>query len=99
VGISNMAFIYSNGGPLNILGFNFTKRDALSSVYKISIIYRGRFGGILPEVMIFPEGIFAEGNIITEDNISTNPPSGGIILYFSINRVYKKKLNRYEFAI
>ena len=29
-----MAAIYSNGGNRwNILGFNFTKRDALSSVY------------------------------------------------------------------
>ena len=35
-----MAAIYSNGGNRwNILGFNFTKRDALSSVYKISICY------------------------------------------------------------
>jgi hypothetical protein len=33
-----MAAIYSNGGNRwNILGFNFTKRDALSSVYKISM--------------------------------------------------------------
>jgi hypothetical protein len=33
-----MAAIYSNGGNhWNILGFNFTKRDALSSVYKIQI--------------------------------------------------------------
>jgi hypothetical protein len=79
-----MAFIYSNGGPLNILGFNFTKRDALSTVYKISIIFRGRFAGILPEVMIFPEGICLEGNIIAEGNISTNPPRRWIILYFSI---------------
>ena len=32
-----MAAIYSNGGNRwNILGFNFTKTDALSSVYKIS---------------------------------------------------------------
>jgi hypothetical protein len=31
-----MAAIYSNeGNRWNILGFNFTKRDALSSVYKI----------------------------------------------------------------
>jgi hypothetical protein len=31
-----MAAIYSSGGNRwNILGFNFTKRDALSSVYKI----------------------------------------------------------------
>jgi hypothetical protein len=34
-----MAAIYSNGGNhWNILGFNFTKRDALSSVYKISMV-------------------------------------------------------------
>jgi opacity protein-like surface antigen len=33
-----MAAIYSNGGNRwNILGFNFTKRDTLSSVYKISM--------------------------------------------------------------
>ena len=33
-----MAAIYSNGGNRwNILGFNFIKRDALSSVYKISM--------------------------------------------------------------
>jgi hypothetical protein len=33
-----MAAIYSNGGDRwNIFGFNFTKRDALSSVYKISM--------------------------------------------------------------
>jgi hypothetical protein len=34
-----MVAIYSNGGNRwNILGFNFTKRDALSSVYKISMV-------------------------------------------------------------
>ena len=33
-----MAAIYSNGNRWNILGFNFTKRDALS-VYKISMVY------------------------------------------------------------
>jgi hypothetical protein len=34
-----MAAVYSNGGNRwNILGFNFTKRDALSSVYKISML-------------------------------------------------------------
>ena len=37
-----MAAIYSNGGNRwNILGFNFTKRDALSSIYKISMVIRG----------------------------------------------------------
>jgi hypothetical protein len=35
-----MAAIYSNGGNRwNILGFDFTKRDALSSVYKISMAF------------------------------------------------------------
>jgi hypothetical protein len=41
-----MAAIYSNeGNRWNILGFNFTKRDALSSVYKISMIklYQAEF--------------------------------------------------------
>ena len=34
-----MAAIYSNkGNHWNILGFNFTKRDALSSLYKISMV-------------------------------------------------------------
>jgi hypothetical protein len=34
-----MAAIYSNGGNRwNILGFNFTKRDALSSLYKIPMV-------------------------------------------------------------
>ena len=33
-----MAAIYSNAGNRwNILGFNFTKTDALSSIYKISM--------------------------------------------------------------
>ena len=33
-----MATIYSNGGKRwNILGFNVTKRDALSSLHKISM--------------------------------------------------------------
>jgi hypothetical protein len=39
-----MAVIYSNGGNRwNILGFNFTKRDALSSVYKISMVISPSF--------------------------------------------------------
>jgi hypothetical protein len=41
---TNMAAIYSNGSNRwNILGFNFTKRDALSSVYKISMILTGKW--------------------------------------------------------
>jgi hypothetical protein len=47
---------------------------------------RGGFGEILPEVMIFPEGLCPEGNIITEGNISPNPPSGG-----SINDILYRK--------
>ena len=40
-----MAAIYSNGGNRwNILGFNFTRRDALSSVYK-GLIPRALFLG------------------------------------------------------
>ena len=39
-----MAAIYSNGGNRwNILGFNFTKRDALSSVYKIYMAFKDNF--------------------------------------------------------
>jgi hypothetical protein len=38
-----MAAIYSNGdNRWNILGFNFTKRDALSSLYKISMTSIGK---------------------------------------------------------
>jgi hypothetical protein len=36
---------------------------------------REGFGGILPEVTIFSEGLCPEENIITEGNISTNAPS------------------------
>ena len=43
-----MAAIYSNGGNRwNILGFNFTKRDVLSSVYKISMVLCARCGNII----------------------------------------------------
>ena len=48
---------------------------------------RGEFGGVLPKVMIFPEGLCPEGNIITEGNVSTNPQSGG-----SINDILYRKL-------
>ena len=34
---------------------------------------RGGFGVILPEVMIFREGLRPEGNVITEGNVSTIP--------------------------
>jgi hypothetical protein len=51
-----MTAIYSNGGNRwNILGFNFTKRDALSSVYKISmVIPRENFGSGHFELFNFP---------------------------------------------
>jgi hypothetical protein len=39
-----MAAMYSNGGNCwNILGFNYTKRDALSSVYKISMAMPSKY--------------------------------------------------------
>jgi hypothetical protein len=50
---------------------------------------RGGFGGILSEVMIFSEGLCPEGNIITEGNVSTNPPSRGSINYI----LYRKLKN------
>ena len=50
-----MATIYSNGGNRwNILGFNFTKRDALSSVYKISMI--GTYRGLIVFVLLDKSG-------------------------------------------
>jgi hypothetical protein len=54
----------------------------------------GGFGEILPEVMIFPEGLCPEGNIITEGNISPNPPSGG-----SINDILYRKLKASKLRI
>ena len=42
---------------------------------------RGGFGKVFPEVMII-----SEGNIITEGNISPNPPNGG-----SINDILYRK--------
>ena len=48
---------------------------------------RGGFGVIFPEVMIFSEGPCSEENIITEGNITPNPPSGG-----SINDILYRKL-------
>jgi hypothetical protein len=55
---------------------------------------RGGFGEILPDVMIFPEGLGPEGNIITEGNISLNPPSGG-----SINDILYRKLKASKLRI
>ena len=47
-----MAAIYSNGGNRwSILGFNFTKRDALSSLYKISML-------VFNESILIPEYLF-----------------------------------------
>ena len=55
---------------------------------------RGGFGEILPSVMIFPSGLCPEGNIITEGNISPNPPSGG-----SINDTLYRKLKASKLRI
>ena len=55
---------------------------------------RGGFGEILHEVMIFPSGLCPEGNIITEGNISPNPPSGG-----SINDILYRKLKASKLRI
>ena len=41
----------------------------------------------ITRVMIFPEGLSPEGNIITEGNVSPNPPSGG-----STNDIVHRKL-------
>ena len=53
-----MAAIYSNGGNRwNILGFNFTKRDALSSVYKISMVgamYSGEYDACDVTLSVYP---------------------------------------------
>jgi hypothetical protein len=54
---------------------------------------RGEFGEISPEV-IFPKGLCPEGNIITEGNISPNPPSGG-----SINDILYRKLKASKLRI
>jgi hypothetical protein len=52
-----MAAIYSNGGNRwNILGFNFTKRDALSSVYKISMFKALQFYPAPCDVVNYVEG-------------------------------------------
>jgi hypothetical protein len=59
-----MAAIYSNGGNRwNILGFNFTKRDALSSVYKISMVATSKKVGTDPT---FSRRIFSLSNHIAE---------------------------------
>ena len=61
-----MAATYSNGGNRwNILGFNFTKRDALSSVYKISMIAPGYDAGLVPfnVLLNISEHILQDANI------------------------------------
>jgi hypothetical protein len=55
---------------------------------------RGGFGEILPEVMIFPEGLCPEGNIITSGNILPNPPNGR-----SINDILYRKLKASKLRI
>ena len=49
----------------------------------------GGFGEILPEVMKYREGLCTKGIIITEGNISPNPPSGGSINYDILYRKLK----------
>jgi hypothetical protein len=66
-------------------------------MFIIFIVYRPGARGIrrnITEVMIFPEGLCPEGNIITEGNISSNPPSGG-----SINDILYRKFKRIQFLI
>jgi hypothetical protein len=48
---------------------------------------QGGFGGILPEVMIFSEGLCPDENIITSGNIPPNPLRSG-----SINDILYRKL-------
>ena len=50
-----MAAIYSNGSNRwNILGFNFTERDALSSVYKISMgVYHALVDFVISNPAVF----------------------------------------------
>jgi hypothetical protein len=62
-----MAAIYPNGGDRwNILGFNFTKRDALSSVYKISMVSTDEDLGLRIEsfAVINLRGVSTNKNII-----------------------------------
>ena len=63
------------GGGVRVAGGGPTQRvflrDLENSVYIRNITQC--------KVMVFPEGLCPEGNIITEGNISPNPPSGGSI--------------------
>jgi hypothetical protein len=64
-----MAAIYSNGGNRwNILGFNFTKRDALSSLDKISMgrSYRPIIGGdVYSYIRVLPDGFLLKAIVFT----------------------------------
>ena len=73
--------------------FTMTKYSNLKQLSFIDL-ERGGFGEILPEVMIFPEGLCPEGNINTEGNISPTPPSGG-----SINDTLYRKLKASKLRI
>jgi hypothetical protein len=76
-------------------GCNYLK-NIRRIIFHLSFIdlERGGFGEILPEVMIFPEGLCPEGNIVAEGNISPNPPSGG-----SINDILYRKLKASKLRI
>jgi hypothetical protein len=71
-----MAAIYSNGGNRwNIFGFNFTKRDALSSVYKISMIKiktaveQKLLKNMMSPPTILGKEILISGCIVTRQNL------------------------------
>ena len=46
----------NGGNRWNILGFNFTKRDALSSVYKIYMVRLGSMLEIVPATEVYQTG-------------------------------------------
>ena len=55
-----MAAIYSNGGDRwNILDFNFTEGDALSSVYKISMVATNLLRRISIQCKMLRDRLFA----------------------------------------
>jgi hypothetical protein len=66
---------WGGGGGVRVAGGGPTQRvflrDLENSVYIRNITQC--------KVMVFPEGLCPEENIITEGNISPNPPSGGSI--------------------
>ena len=88
-----MAAIYSNGGNRwNILGFNFTKRDALSSVYKISMVYT-RLAAVHVTYRYnycTHESCSMHGRLIGARN-PANPPSKFSHVFHWANIIFRKK--------